>query len=139
MAEHEVDLTASPEVLAQRNQLAEETCRSLAQAGIPVHRSGPGGGPQEMPGAEVHVESAADGGVLVEWNTGEELTTTAASLLEGGVDPSNPRYALRHYSTVHVCMRDALLKILASAGFTVEEADPHSYGDAVIVHRFHQP
>ncbi|MGW6274425.1 hypothetical protein [Streptomyces sp. NPDC055060] len=113
--------TASPEVLAQRTALAEEACRSLTLAGFPVHRSGLGGGFEDMPGVEVHVESVADGSVLVEWKTGEELTTTAVTLLEAGVDPSHPPCALRHYSTVHACMREALLRILASAGFDAEE------------------
>ncbi|MGH4036063.1 hypothetical protein ACQB60_45020 [Actinomycetota bacterium Odt1-20B] len=73
MTKYEFDLPskASPEVLAQRNALAEEACRSLVHAGFPVHRSGLGGDSEEMPGSEVHVESVADGGVLVEWNAGE--------------------------------------------------------------------
>ncbi len=33
-------------------------------------------------------------------------------------------------------MRDALLAVLISAGFEVEEADPHTYGGAVRVSGF---
>ncbi|GAA4001231.1 hypothetical protein GCM10022384_55190 [Streptomyces marokkonensis] len=38
-----------------------------------------------------------------------------------------------HHATIHNCMRDALLRILASAGFQVEEADGHAHGSAVHV------
>ncbi|GAA2998014.1 hypothetical protein [Streptomyces fulvorobeus] len=124
---------APPDVIGQRDALAVEACRALAQAGIPVYRGQLGEEPGGRPGADVHVDSLATGGVLVEWNTQEELATAAADLLESGVDPSDLPHVIRHYETVQTCMRDALLCILASAGFHVEEADMHAYGSAVHV------
>ncbi|MFB7493773.1 hypothetical protein ACFC09_03545 [Streptomyces sp. NPDC056161] len=138
MTEHGFDLPpkAPPDVLAQRDALAEEACRALARAGIPVHRGDLGGEFEGRPGAEVQVDPLAVGGVLVEWNTEAELTTAAVNLLAGGVDPSDLPHAIRHYETVHSCMRDALLGILTSAGFQVEKADGHTYGTAVFVKGF---
>ncbi|MEU9184119.1 hypothetical protein AB0D14_06035 [Streptomyces sp. NPDC048484] len=138
MTKQEFDLPpkASPDVIAQRNALADQACRALAQAGIPVHRIALGGESEGRPGAEVHVDPLADGGVLVEWNTGAELTTAALKIPPGELDPSNLPYAIRHYETVHTCMRAALLGILASARFHVEEADGHTYGAAVHVWGF---
>ncbi|MFC7304078.1 hypothetical protein ACFQVC_07600 [Streptomyces monticola] len=138
MTEHGFDLPpkAPPEVIAQRNALADQACHALAQAGIPVHRIVLGGESEGRPGAEVHVDPLADGGVLVEWNTSPELARAAVNLLAGGVDPSDPPFMLRHAGTVQTCMRAALLEILASARFHVEEADGHTYGSAVHVWGF---
>ncbi|MFD9006585.1 hypothetical protein ACFV0T_37535 [Streptomyces sp. NPDC059582] len=138
MTEHGFDLPpkAPPDVIAQRDALADEACRALAQAGIPVYRVGLGAEPEGRPGAEVHVDPLVIGGVLVEWNTEAELATDAVNALAGGVDPSDLPYAIRHYETVQVCMRDALLGILASAGFQAEKADGHTYGTAVFVEGF---
>ncbi|MEV0218638.1 hypothetical protein [Streptomyces sp. NPDC050704] len=117
-------------------ELADEACHALAQAGIPVYRGGLGGESEGRPGAEVHVNPLADGGVLVEWNTGAELTAAALNIPPGELDPSNLPHAIRHYETVHTCMRATLLGILASARFHVEEADGHTYGIAVHVWGF---
>ncbi|GAA2620278.1 hypothetical protein [Streptomyces vastus] len=138
MNEHGFDLPpkAQPDVIARRNALADEACQALAQAGIPVYRVGLGGESESRPGAEVHVDHLAIGGVLVEWNTEAELATAAVNLLEGGVEPSDLPHAIRHYETVHTCMREALLGILASAGFDVEETNKHTYGSAVHVKGF---
>ncbi|MFB8348731.1 hypothetical protein [Streptomyces niveus] len=138
MTGHGFDLppTAPPDVLVRRNALAEDTCRALAQAGIPVFRGDLGDKSEGMPGAEVHVDPLVVGGVLVEWNTEAGLTTAAVDLLAGGVDPSDLPHAIRHHETVHVCMRDALLGILTSAGFQAEKADEHTYGTAVFVTGF---
>jgi hypothetical protein len=138
MTEHRFDLPpkAPPEVIAQRDALAEEACRALAQAGIPVYRGDLGGESEGRPGAEVHVDPLVIGGVLVEWNTEAELATAAVNLLEGGVDPSDLPYALRHSGTIHACMRDALLGILVSAGFQAKKADGRTYGTSVFVTGF---
>jgi hypothetical protein len=43
---------------------------------------------------------------------------------------------VRHYNSVLHCMRDALLRILASAGFPVETPDPHAHGSMLHVTGF---
>ncbi|MFF7361339.1 hypothetical protein [Streptomyces sp. NPDC008125] len=135
MTEHGFDLPpkAPPEVVARRDAQADEVCRALARAGIPVYRAGFGGDVEERAGAEVHVDALVVGGVLVEWNTATELTEAAVNLLAGGVDPSALPDAIRHFETVHAGMRRALLEILVSAGFPAEQADPHTYGAAILV------
>ncbi|MGW2282982.1 hypothetical protein [Streptomyces sp. NPDC001770] len=135
MTEHGFDppTKAPPEVVARRDARADEVCRALALAGIPVHRGDVGGDVEDRDGAEVHVDPLAVGGVLVEWNTAAELTESAVDLLTAGVDPSALPDAIRHYETVHASMRGALLEILVSAGFPAEQADPHTYGSAVFV------
>ncbi|MBM7056286.1 hypothetical protein [Streptomyces durocortorensis] len=55
---------------------------------------------------------------------------------ERGVDPSHLPWEIRHFETVQTCMRDAVLGILASAGFQVEKADVHSYGSSFQVKGF---
>ncbi|MET4670346.1 hypothetical protein [Streptomyces sp. PvR018] len=134
MSEHGFDLPpkATRAVMDRREELADRACEALVQAGLPVCRGSSQGGP----GADVQVDPLADGGVLVEWSTQEELATAAVNLLESGVDPSNLPHAIRHYETVQTCMRDAVLQILASAGFRVERADAHIYGSAVHVRGF---
>ncbi|MEU3186665.1 hypothetical protein ABZ707_21040 [Streptomyces sp. NPDC006923] len=138
MSEHRFDLPpkAPAEVIAQRSALADEACRALAQAGIPVHRGDLGGESQGRPGAEVHVDPLVIGGVLVEWNTEEELRTAALNVPPDELDPSDLPYAIRHFGTVHSSMRDALLGILTSAGFQAEKTDGHTYGTAVFVKGF---
>lgn len=131
MSQHGFDLppTATRDVMDRRKELADRACDALTQAGLPAFQ----GNSQYAPGANVLVESLADGGVLVEWSPQEDLATAAANLLENGVDPTNLPHAIRHYETVQNCMRDAVLQILASAGFDVEKADAHTYGSAVHV------
>ncbi|MFB6902880.1 hypothetical protein ACFXOI_30265 [Streptomyces bacillaris] len=131
MGEHGFDLPpkATRDVMDRREELADKACDALVQAGLPAYR----GTSQGRPGANVQVDPLADGGVLVEWSTQEDLATTAADLLESGVDPSNLPHAIRYYETVQTCMRDAILQILASAGFHVGRADAHTYGSAVHV------
>ncbi|MFD3960754.1 MULTISPECIES: hypothetical protein [Streptomyces] len=131
MGEHGFDLPpkATREVMDRREELADKAREALVQAGLPACRGTSQGGP----GAHVQVDPLADGGVLVEWGTQEELATAAANLLESGVDPSNLPHAIRHYETVQTCMRDAVLQILTSAGFHVARADAHTYGSAVHV------
>lgn len=120
---------ATREVMDRRKELAEKACDALTQAGLPAFLDAS----QDVPGAHIQVESLADGGVLVEWSTQESLATAAVDILENGVDPTNLPQAIRHYETVQTCMRDAVLQILASAGFHVERADAHTYGSAVHV------
>ncbi|MFI7287695.1 hypothetical protein ACIBRY_13765 [Streptomyces anulatus] len=138
MSEHGFDVPpkAPPDVIGRREALADAACLALDRAGIPAHRGDLGEDSADRPGADVQVDPLADGGVLVEWNTREELATAAVNLLESGVDPSNLPHTIRHYETVQTCMRDALLRILASAGFQAERADEHTFGSAVRVTGF---
>ncbi|MEU0738271.1 hypothetical protein [Streptomyces sp. NPDC006134] len=124
---------APPEVIAERDALADEVCRELGRAGLPAHRGDRGGEPRSKPGAEVHVDPLAEGGVFVDWGTDEGLSTAALGLFVKGIDYSDPPEVVRHYQAVHDCMRDALLGILASAGFQVEEPDGHAHGSMVRV------
>ncbi|SED49111.1 hypothetical protein [Streptomyces sp. TLI_105] len=138
MSDSEFDLPphAPPEVVAEWNDLADRVCRELARAGLPARRSdldGGPSGPSGAAGAEVHVDRLAEGGVFVDWQTDAELRATALGLFAEGIDYANPPAAVRHYNSVHKLMRDALLGILASAGFQVEEPDRHTYGSAVYV------
>ncbi|MET4927430.1 hypothetical protein P3L51_34570 [Streptomyces sp. PSRA5] len=136
MTGHGFDLPpkAPPDVVAGRDALADEVCLALARAGLPVHRGDLAGGPNGAPGADVHVDPLAEGGgVFVAWDTDTELRTAALDLLAKGIDFSDPPPALRHHQAVHDCMRAALLGILHSAGFQVEEPDRHTYGSAVRV------
>ncbi|MFI8163817.1 hypothetical protein ACIOHB_38365 [Streptomyces microflavus] len=134
MSENGFDLPAKAtrDVMDRREVLADRTCEALLQAGLPACRGSSQGGP----GATVQVDPLADGGVLVEWSTQEKLATAAVNLLERGVDPSNLPHTIRHYETVQTCMRDAILQILASAGFRAERAEAHTYGSAVHVRGF---
>ncbi|MFD0150873.1 hypothetical protein ACWGQ4_30280 [Streptomyces sp. NPDC055721] len=135
MNDPEFDLPpkAAPEVVAAWNDLADRVCRELVRAGLPARRGDLGAGPQAGPGAEVHVDPLADGGVYVDWETGAELRTTAIDLFAKGIDYADPPPAVRHYNKVQKLMQGALLGILASAGFQVDKPDPHTYGSAVYV------
>ncbi len=124
---------AAPEVVAGRNDLADEVCRELLRAGLPARRSDLEGDPPDGSGADVHVDPLARGGVYVDWRTGTELRTTAVEIFAKGIDYTNPPPVVRHYENVQKLMGNALLGILASAGFQVEEADPHTHGSAVRV------
>ncbi|MEU3608574.1 hypothetical protein AB0E83_24490 [Streptomyces sp. NPDC035033] len=124
---------APPGTLAAWDDLADRVCRALVRAGLPAHRGDRDGGPASRPGAEVHVDRLAGGGVHVDWTVDAGLRTAALELFERGVDFADPPPLLRHHGTVRALMRDALSGILASAGFEVEEPDPHTYGTAVHV------
>ncbi|MFI1416647.1 hypothetical protein ACH4VX_01430 [Streptomyces sp. NPDC020731] len=135
MTEYEFDLPpkAPPEVIAEREELADEVCREPARAGLPVHRGDLSDKPRSKPGADVHVESFEDGGVYVDWGTADELREAALELFAKGIDYADPPPVVLHHKNVHDCMRDALVGILASAGFQVEEADGFTHGTAVHV------
>ncbi|KQW17677.1 hypothetical protein [Streptomyces sp. Root369] len=124
---------ASAEVIAGRDTLADEVCRELARAGLPVHRGDLGEGPHDRPGAKVYATPHIDGGVYVDWYTNSELHTSALELFSQGIDYSNPPPVVRHHSTVLQGMQEALLRILTSAGFQVEEPDGHTHGSMIHV------
>ncbi|MEU9452099.1 hypothetical protein [Streptomyces sp. NPDC048277] len=128
---------ASPDVIAARNVLADKVCRELERGGLPVHRGDvEGDSSHEASGTCVHVDPSISGGVFAEWCTGEDLRDAAVEILERGDFSSIPP-ALRHHETVVQCMAAALAGILASAGFEVQEADPHTHGRAVLVKGIH--
>lgn len=54
MTEPQFDLhpKASPEVVAERQALAERVCRELRRTGLPVYRGDLNGGPHSQPGFE---------------------------------------------------------------------------------------
>ncbi|MFC8951631.1 MULTISPECIES: hypothetical protein [unclassified Streptomyces] len=135
MNEPEFDLPprAPAAVVAGWNDLADRVCRELLRAGLPARRGDLDGGPAAGPGADVHVDPLAEGGVYVDWETDAELRTTAVDLFAKGIDYAAPPPPVRHYNQVQKLMRDALLGILASAGFQVGEPDPHTHGSAVRV------
>ncbi|NDZ80960.1 hypothetical protein G3I19_20970 [Streptomyces sp. SID10853] len=135
MTEHGFDLAprAASDIIAQRNSVAGEACRAIAQAGIPVYRAGEGEESEGGAGATVYVDPLVVGGVLVEWHTEAELKDAVVDLLVAGVDPSDPPYLVRHHETIHACMQNALLGILASAGFHTEKTDGHIYGRGVFI------
>ncbi|MFE9022333.1 hypothetical protein ACFYNL_27745 [Streptomyces sp. NPDC007808] len=141
MTEPEFDLhpKASSDVVAERRALADEVRRQLARAGFPVRRGDLSDGLDKQPGVVVHVDAFVGGGVFVDWETGAELRTAALELFERGFDFSNPPPVSRHYNTVFTCMRGALMGILASAGFEVEEPDGHTHGSLVQVNGFNRP
>lgn len=138
MTDHGFDLPpeAPPEVTAERNALADVVCRELARAGLPVHRGDLDGDPHGKPGAKVYVTPHVDGGVFVDWETDAELRTAALDLFAKGIDYSDPPPVVRHHNTVLKNMQDAVLSILASAGFQVDEPDGHTHGSLVRVKGF---
>ncbi|MBV1940746.1 hypothetical protein KUF83_29885 [Streptomyces sp. BV286] len=127
---------APPEVIAERNKVADAVVRELLRTGLPAYRGDDDEGPRGEIGAEVHVEPFDTGAVYVDWNITEELRDSALSLFEKGIDPSDPPPEFRHYGAVHQHMRDALLGILESAGFEAEPADGHTHGGAIRVNAF---
>ncbi|MGW8764014.1 hypothetical protein ACWGN5_16075 [Streptomyces sp. NPDC055815] len=124
---------APAELLAAWHELADRVCRELALAGLPAHRGDLDGDRPAGSGADVHVDRMLDGGVFVNWRTDPALTAPAIELFARGIDYENPPPVVRHHRDVHRFMQDALLGILASAGFQVEVPDPHTYGSAVYV------
>jgi len=124
---------AAPEIVEEREALAEQVCRELRRAGFPVRRPDLTDDPDVLPGIGVYVTPFVDGGVYANWRTDAELSGPALALFAQGIDYDNPPPVLRHYNTVHKQMRTALMGILASAGFAVEEPDRHTSGFMIMV------
>ena len=124
---------APPDIVEARQALAERVCRELRLVGLPVYRRDLTGDPEILPGVDVHVTPFVDGGVFATWRTDAELSDPALALFAKGIDYSDPPRAVRHFNTVLNHMRAALMGILASAGFEVEEPDGHTFGTMVLV------
>ncbi|MEV7995372.1 hypothetical protein AB0O67_26780 [Streptomyces sp. NPDC086077] len=124
---------AAPEVVAERDALADKVCRELLRAGLPAHRADRDNDAHSQPGAAVHIEPFLEGGVYVDWETDEELRDTALDLFAQGIDFTAPPDVVRHHEEVLRRMQEALMGILASAGFEVEEPDRHGHGSMVRV------
>lgn len=124
---------APPDVIEERRKLAERVHRELERAGLPVYRGDLDDGLHRRPGADVHVEPFVEGGVYVDWRTDAELRDAALDLFAEGIDYANPPPVVRHHKTVLNHMQAALLGILTSAGFEVEEPDRHGHGSMVQV------
>ncbi|MFB6977590.1 hypothetical protein [Streptomyces scopuliridis] len=107
------------EEAASLESLARKVRNELAAAGLPVLASGLN--PVLAGGAEVDVDEGADaaGGVFVAWRASPRLRDCAsrAFRLKQLDDP-----ALWHSSAVGAAMMQAMAAILASAGFSVEDA-----------------
>ncbi|GGX36694.1 hypothetical protein [Streptomyces noursei] len=110
---------ASDEIVANRNALADKVRRELELAGIATFRQENAG---ERAGAEIEVDLGADsaGGVFVSWNPHPSLSQAAADGVRNG-QLQVP--AIRHSGAVVSHMRDAMIGILASAGFRADIAD----------------
>lgn len=110
----------STDELASMEALARRVRNELAAAGLPV--LAPGLHPVLAGGAEVMVDGGADagGGVFAGWSASPRLQecTSRALRLRLLDDP-----LLRHSSQVKAAMMQAMVTILTSAGFTVEDAD----------------
>ncbi|CAM5242948.1 hypothetical protein SALBM311S_11245 [Streptomyces alboniger] len=132
-----------PNIVAERNALADEVCRELARAGLPAHRGdldgGAGGDAPKKPGARVHATPFVEGGVYVNWGTDAELRDAALDLFAQGIDYANPPPVVRHHNTVLNHIQAALMGILTSAGFEVEEPDRHGHGSMVHVKGLSEP
>ncbi|MEV7324576.1 hypothetical protein [Streptomyces sp. NPDC093970] len=124
---------ASPDVIAARDALADKVCHELERSGLPAFRGeAEHGSSPKASGTRVHVDPSVNGGVIVRWRTGEALRAAALEILKSGDFAGIPP-TLRHHETVGQCMAGALAGILASAGFEVQETDPHTHGRAVLV------
>jgi hypothetical protein len=113
--EEQFEEVSGPEREA-REKLADAAREDLTLAGLPV-RDGP-----EGPGAEFEVDFGDDdaGGVWVSWNPDERWTRASSeSMLAGRLDDP----VIERSGRVTEIMRDAMIAILAQAGYAVEPSD----------------
>ncbi|MEU2778443.1 hypothetical protein ABZ646_37595 [Streptomyces sp. NPDC007162] len=112
-------VNASDDVLADRNQLADQVCRELQLAGIPAFLMADAAG---SVGAEVEVDAGDDeaGGVFVTWRPDPALSRAVAESVRNR-ELSAP--VIRHSGAIVSHMRDAIIGILSSAGFRAGVAD----------------
>jgi hypothetical protein len=98
------------------NTLAALIYSALEIAGLPAHYHSIG---SMRPGAEIEVDTGDDdaGGVYVIWRPSEQLSLAAAEQVRQG-KLSDP--VIEHSGSVKLVMRDAIITILASAGFSLQ-------------------
>jgi hypothetical protein len=110
----------SADQLAGMEALARRVRDELAAAGLPV--PAPGLSPVLAAGAEVIVDDGADtaGGVFVSWTASPRLQAcTSRAFRHRHMDDP----LLRHSGEIAAAMMQAMVAILTSAGFTVQDAN----------------
>ncbi|MFJ6709108.1 MULTISPECIES: hypothetical protein [unclassified Streptomyces] len=100
------------------DQLAESITRQLQDAGIPSSLNGGDGAGGAT--VEVDVDEDGPGGVHVSWKTSKHLRDNVWALIQQG-ESSSP--LVQHYGVVNSAMRDAILEILLSSGFSASTSD----------------
>jgi hypothetical protein len=111
------------------NTLATLVHSALEVAGLPTHYHSMG---SMMPGAEIEVDTGDDnaGGVHVIWRPSKELSMAAVERIRQGKlnDP-----VIEHSGSVKLFMRDAIIAILASAGFSLQPSTDDMRPLAILV------
>jgi hypothetical protein len=103
---------------ALRTDLGDAVAAELAAAGLPVGDATARG----FTGAQLEVDLGGDaaGGVFVTWRAGSlDVEAANRSLIDGGFDDT----AIRRTDLVAKTMRDAMIAILAAAGYDVRPSD----------------
>ncbi|MEV6963787.1 hypothetical protein AB0M47_01645 [Hamadaea sp. NPDC051192] len=109
---------ANADVIGRRERVAARVRDELAAAGITVCPQTTNALMQLRQGAEVHVDTGADGGVLIAWQTHPLLRDRAVEAVSTNrLDDA----ALWHNGAVQEAMLAAITTILTSAGFTIFE------------------
>jgi hypothetical protein len=111
------------------NTIATLVYSALEVAGLPAHYHSMG---SMMPGAEIEVDTGDDeaGGVHVVWRPSKQLSLAAIELIRQG-KLSDP--VIEHSGSVKLVMRDAIIAILASAGFTLQPSTDDMRPLAILV------
>ncbi|MGX9891316.1 hypothetical protein [Streptomyces sp. NPDC002276] len=123
---------ASDEVLAARNELADQVLRALRQAGLPAFREG-APATADRSGAVVRVEPDAEmvsAPLSVGWRCDPAMIEAAVDSLTAG-DPTAP--AVRYPGTIGLHMQGALIKILLSSGLVATPENDTMNPDHVLV------
>jgi hypothetical protein len=109
------------EAAASRDYLAERVCRELEVAGLPTSQMSGPEFDRSFAGAEVRVDYGAysSGGVYVTWYPSPDLSGAVAESVRNG-QFNDPK--IHHSGALTEAMRDALIAILSSGGFSVERS-----------------
>jgi hypothetical protein len=99
-------------------RVAEDAREALRMAGLPAFQFGQN---QSAVGAEIEIDLGDDaaGGLFVAWRPDRQLSQLAAESVRNG-QLNHP--SIRQAGLVSKTMRDAIISILNSAGFTAEES-----------------
>ncbi|MFI0234517.1 hypothetical protein [Streptomyces sp. NPDC017086] len=123
---------ASEDVVALRNELADQVVRALREAGLPAFREGESD-EADRAGAVVVVDPDAVLGsapVSVAWTCSPDTMRAAVESLVAG-RPDAP--AVRYPGTIGRHMQAALIGILLSAGILATLENDHMHPDRVLV------